>query len=270
MQPAQYLCPICQSPLTLNDRSYRCQQNHSFDQAKEGYVNLLPVQQKKSKAPGDNKEMVIARRAFLDKGYYQHLVDKLNHLFAQYTPEDANLFDAGCGEGFYTNQLQTQQQRVYGIDISKEAVKRAAKRYRDCHFSVATLSHLPFADNFFDGLLSVYAPILEQEFTRVLKDGGVLITVTPAKDHLIELKSMIYQDAKQHDEEREPIEHLSLVEQIELKTEMTIATGQDVLNLQQMTPYAFKASEEVKQQLGEMQAFSCHAHFLIKVYRKTA
>ncbi|MCI2284110.1 hypothetical protein L3081_12860 [Colwellia sp. MSW7] len=72
-----YLCPLCQQALILNDNTYRCINNHSFDRAKQGYVNLLPVQFKHSKAPGDNKDMVNARRAFLDKGFYQPLVDKM-------------------------------------------------------------------------------------------------------------------------------------------------------------------------------------------------
>ena len=74
---AQYRCPLCQQALLLNEKSYRCENNHSFDQAKQGYVNLLPVQFKHSKEPGDNKAMVQARRAFLDKGYYQPLLDNM-------------------------------------------------------------------------------------------------------------------------------------------------------------------------------------------------
>ena len=63
------VCPVCQNPLIQNGKNLSCEKNHSFDQAKQGYVNLLPVQFKHSKAPGDNKEMVVARRAFLDKGF---------------------------------------------------------------------------------------------------------------------------------------------------------------------------------------------------------
>ena len=146
-QPAYYLCPLCQQALTLTDKTYRCVNNHSFDKAKQGYVNLLPVQFKHSKAPGDNKEMVVARRAFLDKQFYQPLVDKMLALYQQYAKQDLPLLDAGCGEGFYTHQHKTNKNQVYGVDIAKETIKIAAKRYQDCHFSVGTLSKLSFDDN---------------------------------------------------------------------------------------------------------------------------
>ena len=143
---AQYRCPLCQQALLLVDKSYRCENKHSFDQAKQGYVNLLPVQFKHSKEPGDNKAMVQARRAFLDKGYYQPLIDSMLALYEKYGDKTAAVFDAGCGEGFYTHQHKTELNKVYGVDIAKETVKIAAKRYQDCFFSVATLSDLPFKD----------------------------------------------------------------------------------------------------------------------------
>jgi len=266
---AQYRCPICQSSLKLSDKIFRCLDNHCFDLAKEGYVNLLPVQFKHSKEPGDNKAMVNARRAFLEKGYYQPLINKLLEIYQQYGNEAGNLFDAGCGEGYYTHQHKNDENHVYGIDIAKEAVKKAAKKYQDCHFSVGTLSQLPFEDNFFDWMLSIYAPILEQEFSRTLNSQGYLLTVTPAQKHLIELKEQIYQQANEHDIERSQIEHLTLIKEEQLSYQMQLSTGEDLLNLLSMTPFAFKASDEVKQRLGEMANFSCQADFLIRLYQKS-
>lgn len=265
--PQDYLCPLCQLPLSQNERSLRCDNNHSFDRAKEGYYNLLPVQFKHSKNPGDNKAMVNARRAFLEKGYYQPLVDEMVSLYRQFGDSQGIIFDAGCGEGFYTHQHYNQTNRVYGIDISKEAIKKAAKKYPLCHFSVGTLSKLPFADNSIHWITSVYAPILEEEYTRVLEDNGYLLTVTPAKNHLFELKQKVYQDAQQHDEERQPIDHLTLVEEKQLSYAMTLADGEDALNLLSMTPFAFKASEEVKQALSETSQMLCQADFLIRLYQ---
>jgi len=145
-----YLCPLCQQALSLVDKVFRCENNHSFDQAKEGYVNLLPVQYKHSKDPGDNKAMVNARRAFLTKGFYQPLVDRITAIQYQYGEQKDNVFDAGCGEGFYTHQHKTADNAVYGIDIAKNAVRIAAKKYKDCFFSVGTLSQLPFSAEFFN------------------------------------------------------------------------------------------------------------------------
>jgi len=265
---ANYLCPLCQQALTLADRIYRCTNNHSFDQAKQGYVNLLPVQFKHSKAPGDNKSMVLARRAFLDKGYYQPLVDKMLSLYQQYGQTSAPLLDAGCGEGFYSHQHKNSKNQVYGVDIAKETIKIAAKRYQDCHFSVGTLSKLSFSDNYFAWLTSVYAPILEEEFTRVLKDKGYLLTVTPAQQHLYELKQLIYKNANEHDVSKAPIEHLSLITEERLSYPMVFDRSEDVLNLLAMTPFAFKASDEVISQLKNSQKFTCQADFILRLYQK--
>jgi len=264
----QYICPLCQSSLQLELKLFRCENNHCFDIAKENYVNLLPVQMKHSKQPGDNKAMVNARRSFLSQGYYQPLIEKICAIYQSFAPEKANVFDAGCGEGYYTHQLKIENNQVYGIDIAKEAVKKAAKKYSECHFSVGTLSHLPFKDNTFDWLLSIYAPILETEFTRVLNDQGYLLTVTPAQQHLIQLKENIYQQAKEHDIEKSPIEKLTLIHQEQLSYEMRLKNGDDILNLLSMTPFAFKASEQVKAALKAQNNFVCQADFLIRLYQK--
>lgn len=269
LKPPTYRCPICETPLQARDSLFRCQNKHSFDRAKEGYINLLPVQFKQSKQPGDNKAMVNARRAFLEKGYYQPLVDKLASLLKKYNDIQGNILDAGCGEGYYTHQLTTGDSNVYGVDIAKEAIKKAAKKYKSNHFCVATLSHLPFAENMFNAIVSIYAPILENEFTRVLAQQGILITVTPGKNHLLSLKEKIYFKAQQHDENKSPIEHLQLLHQEQLSYDMELSSGGDVLDLLSMTPFAFKASEQVKQALKQEERFKCQADFLIRIYEKS-
>ncbi|MBL4940815.1 MAG: 23S rRNA (guanine(745)-N(1))-methyltransferase [Colwellia sp.] len=266
--PASYFCPLCQQALILSDKTYCCANNHSFDQAKQGYVNLLPVQFKHSKAPGDNKDMVFARRAFLDKGFYQPLVAKMLALYQRYGEQNAPLLDAGCGEGFYTHQHKTETNEVYGVDIAKETIKIAAKRYQNCHFSVGTLSKLSFSDNYFSWLISVYAPILETEFTRLLKNGGYLLTVTPAALHLFELKQLIYRQANEHDVSKSQINELTLIEEQKLTYPMHFDNSIDVLNLLAMTPFAFKASPTLITQLQTMTQFTCQADFLLRLYKK--
>jgi len=265
---ALYRCPLCQQTLSLHEKSYRCENNHSFDQAKQGYVNLLPVQFKHSKEPGDNKAMVQARRAFLDKGYYQPLIDSMLALYRKYGDASSPVFDAGCGEGFYTHQHKTLHNSVYGVDIAKETIKIAAKRYQECFFSVATLSDLPFTDGKFGWLYSVYAPILENEFTRILHDKGYLLTVTPADNHLFELKSLIYRQANKHDTAKQPIEQLTLIEEQRLNYSMDFTNSEDVLNLLAMTPFAFKVSEALITQLKQQEQFSCQADFILRLYQK--
>lgn len=265
-----YICPLCQVVLTLTNKTYVCTNNHTFDQAKQGYVNLLPVQFKHSKAPGDNKDMVVARRSFLDKGFYQPLVDKMLSLYQQHGEVNSPLLDAGCGEGFYTHQHKTSNNQVYGVDIAKETIKIASKRYKECHFSVGTLSKLSFSDNYFGWVISVYAPIIESEFTRILKDDGYLLTVTPAEHHLYELKQLIYKEANEHDTSKSPIEHLTLIEEHKLTYPMNFNNSVDVLNLLAMTPFAFKASTSLIEQITEMENFTCQADFILRLYKKSS
>lgn len=265
----QYICPICSNNLALNNNNYVCEKNHSFDRAKEGYVNLLPVQFKHSKNPGDNKAMVTARRLFLEQGYYQPLIDKLVDIYkTEFTNIHGNVLDAGCGEGYYAHQFKSNNNQIYGVDVAKEAVKKAAKKYKNCHFSVGSIAQLPFVDDLFHCIVSVYAPILEQEFTRVLAENGLLITVTPATKHLHELKSLIYKEVKEHNIEKETIENLTLIKQEQLSYLMTLKTGTDALNLLNMTPLIFKANEEVKVSLSTQNNFTCQADFLIRVYKQ--
>ncbi len=231
-------------------------------------MNLLPVQHKHSKDPGDNKAMVLARRAFLEQGYYQPLIDKLTSLYQAHGDTNLPVLDAGCGEGYYTHQHKTNNNSVYGVDIAKNAVKIAAKRHKSCHFSVGTLSHLPFEDAFFGWLFSIYAPILEPEFTRVLKSGAYLLTVTPAENHLFELKSLIYRDPQKHDTGKSQITELALVHEEKLNYQMDFTGPDDVINLLAMTPFAFKTSEALLEQIKAMTTFSCQADFHIRLYKK--
>jgi 23S rRNA (guanine745-N1)-methyltransferase len=265
----QYRCPLCKKALFLYEKTYGCDNNHRFDQAKQGYVNLLPVQFKHSKQPGDNKAMVRARREFLDKGYYQPLVNAMLTLYAKHVVGEPKVFDAGCGEGFYTHQHKNDNNHVYGVDIAKEAIILAAKRYKSCSFSVATLADLPFANEYFDWIYSVYAPILETEFSRILKNDGYLLTVTPAENHLFELKSMIYRDAKKHDTSKPIINQLLLMDEQRLHYPMHFNNSKDLLNLLAMTPFAFKASSDLIESLTKLNTFSCQADFILRLYQKT-
>jgi 23S rRNA (guanine745-N1)-methyltransferase len=189
-------------------------------------------------------------------------------LYEKYSDKNEAVFDAGCGEGFYTHQHKTEKNSVYGVDIAKETIKIAAKRYKDCSFSVATLSDLPFDNEHFAWLYSVYAPILEAEFTRILKSDGYLLTVTPAENHLFELKSKIYRQANKHDVSKEVIEQLTLVEEQRLNYPMQFSNSEDVLNLLAMTPFAFKASTEIIAELKQLKQFTCQADFVLRLYQK--
>ena len=151
----QVICPVCGAALEPQGTAWRCAQGHCFDVARRGYVNLLTVTQKHSRHPGDTREMVAARRAFLDAGWYVPIAKTLADLVRRFCPETASVLDAGCGEGYYLSQLSWVPER-WGIDISRDAVRYAAARDRGAHWLTATAAHLPFADGGFDCVLSMF------------------------------------------------------------------------------------------------------------------
>ena len=176
---SQFCCPLCAAPLSKTDTGLQCPNRHSFDRAKEGYVHLLPANQKHSKAPGDDKGMVAARRAFLDKGWYQPLRDALCRLSVELTGDAPAVLDTGCGEGYYTAGVRDALQnagktpRDAGIDISKFSLQKAAKKYPGIEFAVASAYRLPVPEASVDLLLNVFSPLALEEFRRVLKPGGI-------------------------------------------------------------------------------------------------
>ncbi|TMX36519.1 23S rRNA (guanine(745)-N(1))-methyltransferase [Vibrio sp. Hep-1b-8] len=269
-----YTCPLCHHTLSLSERTYRCENNHSFDLAKEGYLNLMPVQHKRSKDPGDNKEMMQARRRFLNKDYYQPMKQRVADLISDLLINSKHrLLDIGCGEGYYTTAIseslkqQDANSATYGLDISKVAIRYAAKRYPNCQFSVASSHRLPFADGSFDAVLRIYAPCHAQELNRVTTENGVVITVTPAGRHLYQLREEIYPDVRLHSEETEAIEGFALEHQETLSYTMKLSDG-DGFDLLQMTPFAWKADDALREKLKSATLFECEADFMIRVYRK--
>lgn len=271
-----YQCPLCSLPLTPRRGGVECANNHQFDTAKEGYVNLMPVQHKRSKQPGDNVEMMQARRRFLATEHYHPLREAVAQLCATYIEGTAGkLLDIGCGEGYYTAYLSEQllakqpQSTCYGLDISKVAIRYAAKRYTSeaMQFCVASSQRLPFADGSLNAIVRIYAPCQAQELARVLANQGVVITVTPAGRHLYQLKELVYQDVHLHDETPEQIAGFTLIEENKLGYEMSL-TGQQADDLLQMTPFAWKANAVVRSQLATTAQFICSADFMIRVYRK--
>ena len=269
-----YICPICQLPLAQNQsNAWCCTNNHQFDTAKEGYVNLLPVQKKKSKDPGDNKEMMMARREFLNKGHYQALSDKVNQLAKEYQPKAKAILDIGCGEGYYSHRLinqlhQTQSDcQLWGLDISKIAIKYAAKKYPDMHFCVASVFEMPFIENSFDLAIRIYAPSKVEELQRVIKPEGILITVSPGPKHHFAIKQKIYEKPRLHPQESLVLEGFDYLGQHSLEYMLPLTDESDIEHLLNMTPYAWKLSLSQKQQMAE-EGLNCELDFKIEVHKR--
>ncbi|MFJ2975195.1 23S rRNA (guanine(745)-N(1))-methyltransferase [Kluyvera sp. NPDC087067] len=262
-----YSCPLCHAPLTRSGNSYLCPQRHQFDQAKEGYVNLLPVQHKRSREPGDSAEMMQARRAFLDAGHYQPLRDAVSEKLRAIEPE--NLLDIGCGEGYYTHAFAAEAGQAWGLDVSKTAVRYGAKRYPQVNFCVASSQRLPFDDNSMDVVVRIYAPCNPLELKRVVKPGGWVITVTPGPRHLMEMKGLIYSEIQLHAPHSEVIEGFSLVNHDALAYPMQL-TGEEATTLLQMTPFAWRAKPEVWEALKRETQFNCQTDFAIHAWQREA
>lgn len=265
------ICPLCHSPLVLTARSWRCENRHQFDQAKEGYVNLLPVQHKRSREPGDSAEMMLARREFLEAGYYQPLRDRVVSLLAQPLAQaGCRILDIGCGEGYYTAALAAAtggNGQVYGLDVARMAIRLAAKRYADVLFCVASSQRLPFATASLDAIVRIYAPCNEAELARVLKPGGMVLTVTPGPHHLQQFKALIYREVQLHTAEQKAYPDFQQLAQHSLRYPMAL-TGAAAVTLLQMTPFAWRARDEVWQTLQQSEQFSCDADFTLTLWQR--
>ncbi|MCG6201438.1 23S rRNA (guanine(745)-N(1))-methyltransferase [Psychromonas antarctica] len=268
-----FICPLCQTDFQKNNNTQVCANNHHFDIAKEGYLNLLPVNAKNSKNPGDNKEMMTARRAFLNSGGYFQLAKKVSELVSSYlaSKEQAEILDLGCGEGYYTALLAEQlptQFVVNGLDISKVAIRYAAKRYKNINFCVASAYDVPLPDNSIDALIRIYAPSLDNELARLIKASGYLITVTPAPRHLFQLRENIYQQVNEHAQKNLAPAGFDKIEQINLNYLLTIDDAASVENLVKMTPLYWKYSEQKMQSLLAQRQWNIECDFNIEIYQR--
>lgn len=276
-----YKCPVCNKPLNAEGKLYICDQQHTFDIAKEGYINLLI--HKASKEPGDSKLAVSSRRSFLSSGYYDTLSDKINELiFKHLSVKDnarINILDVGCGEGFYLSRIKdaldknnkTFDINFWGIDVSKPAIQLAAKRNAHMNLCVGNALSLPFQDSSVDIALSVFAPLDTEEVNRVLKNDGRLIVVIPGKDHLSSLVKLVYDHSKPHSEDKDPIkgsEKLKLIDTNEIKYNINIQGQDKIMNLLSMTPYYWSINLEKKQNLEKLDQLEIEVDFKILTYEK--
>lgn len=262
------ICPICQQALTQSDKRWFCANAHSFDVAKEGYVNLLPVQHKKSRSPGDTPEAVQARRAFLQVGYYQPLRDLIQAWLADIQPK--RVLDLGCGEGYYTSIMSEAGRKVIGLDIAKPAIQIAAKRYADIQWLVASGAKIPLQANALDLVTSFFSPLPVEEMSRILVDQGYVLMATPAPRHLYSVREALFGVVQLHEPEKF-IQQLSpyfdLVREQVLTSDLTL--GHEALKqLLSMTPYAWKAKAERRQQLESNLSFMTQACFCLYLFKK--
>ena len=305
-----FICPLCQSPLQPAIDIWRCdgslhlkQTAHPFDVARQGYVNLLPVQQKKSKAPGDSQASIEARKRFLNAGHYQPLqaliCQKMVELLAkkelpsEQTGKPVNWLDIGCGEGYYTQAMaQTGMDTLIAADISKPAIVELAKaskaisslwNQQDKNDGIETAviyplvtsaAHLPLRAQNINGISSIFSPILPAAFNEVLSDEGYLIIAKPDIRHLATMREALFDDVREHDSDKflqELAPYFTLLNTYNVSTELKLSAD-DLADLLTMTPYAYRAHSEKRQALLALVAtetFATEAKFIVYILQKT-
>lgn len=264
------ICPVCSSPLSEKGKSFVCPKNHSFDIARQGYVNLLPVQNKHSLNPGDTKEMLIARRNFLDGNKYLPICKSVIDAIKKYSVVPSPvLVDIGCGEGYYTSAFEHEcNARCIGIDISKDGVKMACSRSKNSAWLVATASQLPIADNSVDVVTAMFSLLLQDEYARILKKGGCVVEVTVGTNHLIELKKIIYDELfEQHKHPSDCGDKFDELMRREYNRKISLDNS-ELKNLLLMTPHFWRIHRERREKLEALEHLDLTVDYWVRVLRK--
>ncbi len=265
-----FVCPVCHAPLTRTDNTLRCSGGHSFDVARQGYVNLLMSNKSSQRRHGDDKAMVQARTEFLQGGWYAPLRDAVVQAALTHAPTAKVLLDIGCGEGWYTCAVKEALPGCVGagVDISRQALIQAARRDKSLRLAVAGVNHLPVADGSVDILLNIFAPCDDKEFLRVLRPGGIVIRAVPLEDHLMGLKRAVYDTPYLN--KVTPYAPSGFVQEAfeQVRYDITLQNKQDIHNLFLMTPYYYKTSRRDQEKLANLDTLSTNLAFGVYVMRK--
>ena len=242
-----FACPICQENLTLVESSLKCNNRHSFDLAKFGYVNLAP--QIKQSANYD-KENFQNRQQILEAGFYQAILEVVSDLLSN-SKNAKTILDIGCGEGFYSRKLQEShsEKTFYAFDISKDSVQIASKSEPNwaVNWFVGDLARLPIKDASMDILLDIFSPANYGEFRRVLSKDGILIKVIPTENHLKEIRQRVQDQLTNKDYSNQDIkehfqEHFTILSSQTASLTKTI-TAEQLQSLLSMTPLLFHVDQ---------------------------
>lgn len=258
-------CPLCGLPLAVQRPAWRCENGHCFDVAKQGYVNLLPVQQKHSLHPGDTPEQVHARRRFLGAGFYSPIARAVCALL-----EGGSILDVGCGEGYYLRALGQAfpSAERWGMDISRDAVRLAAGADKAAAYFVGTASKLPFCSGSFDAITSLFALTLPEEFHRVLRPGGRYVQALTEDDHLSGLKALVYPELTHREKQlSQVLPGFELETQREIQFDFMLTSPEQVADLLAMTPHYWRITREGALRAAGTQCLHDTAHVRLNLYR---
>ena len=266
-----FICPVCRGKFKVINNSCVCSNNHCFDMSRKGTINLL---RSNKSSHGDDKIMVNARRNFLNKGYYQSLLNTLNNQVLSVAADGCTILDCGCGECWYTagmyeyllkNNINSD---FLGIDVSKEAIMAGAGRNKSLKLAVATVFDIPVEDKSCDIAISLFAPFSPDEYFRVLKEKGFFITAFPKEEHLWELKEAVYEKPYKNEVSDMKIKGFELIETSVIHEHIELQSTEDIISLFSMTPYYYKTSQADKDKLKKLDSLKTQIHFCTAIYQK--
>lgn len=262
-------CPKCKKELRLVGNSYKCDSQHCYDIAKSKYINLLLNPDKSTNNPGDSKESLIARKAFLNQGYYNIISDTVNQYIKNHSQAPLQILDLGCGEGYYTqrmkNELNDENNTYYGLDISKEAIHMATKYTKEICWIVGNSKNIPIQDHSIDVICALFTVVNKDELKRCLKENGYIIHVTANPGHLIEIKELIYDEIKVKSDEyiRLPFK---VKESFDVCEKVHIKNHEDSLNLLKMTPHYYHIKKERRHVLDTLESMDITIDIKVTIY----
>lgn len=259
------ICPVCHAALVTENRCVKCKNGHSFDIAREGYVNLLAGSHKPGSTTGDSRQMALARHAFLEKGYFSALHEAISASVRRFGGSTA--LDICCGEGYYTNALSGNGRSVYAFDLSREMVRLAAKR-REAHYFVANISAIPVADRSIETAIHLFAPFHDAEFSRILHRDGTLLTVIPGKRHLMGMKQILYAKPYENDEAPPKAPSFVLADTVHVHRTITLNSNEDIMALLHMTPYGVRSPRDGIARLRCLSTLETELEFVILALKK--
>lgn len=257
MRSGVLVCPVCGAALIKEEKRFVCKNGHSFDIAKEGYVNLLTGNRV---GGGDNPAMVEARRRFLGDDFYKCLGDALRPLVY------GTVLDACCGEGYFTQAVAERADDAFAFDLSKDAVRRAAKKIKNTTFFVGNIADIPVADGSVDVLTHIFAP-MHEECARTLKDDGLLLQVVPGKRHLWQMKKALYENPYENDNASNLPPCFRIIGEVRVADKITVPQKR-LGDLIKMTPYGYKTSEDATKRFLDLPHLETEIEFIIYKAKK--
>lgn len=262
-----FVCPVCSEDLISNGKSLICKNNHLFDISKKGYVNLLLGRD--GSLHGDSKQMINARADFLDKGFYEPLKNEIISCLKELSPLEV-IADCGCGECYYTSAVQAEFKNadVLAIDISKDALSLAKRRSEKIKKAVASVFKMPIKTASCDAVLNIFSPFVKEEYLRILKPEGYLIMVIPLREHLWEMKKIVYDKPYYNEPKDTFIEGAKLIKSKEVTFKKEVERD-ELVSLFKMTPYFIKTSPQDAKKLENAPKTLLTFSFKILVYTKS-